>query len=48
MKEILKSKTMILFTVMVLGIVYMNSNQVQKLESSESVNNETLISANIN
>lgn len=48
MKEIFKSKTMILFMVMILGIVYMNSNQVQKLESRETVNNETLISANIN
>lgn len=36
MKEILKSKIMILFMVMVLGVVYTNSLQEEKLEERNS------------
>ena len=46
MKGLLKSKTMILFMVMVLGVIYINSAQVHKLESSKV--EESLISLNIN
>lgn len=36
MKEILKSKIMILFVVMVLGVIYMNSLHEEKLEERNS------------
>ena len=45
MKGLLKNKTMILFMVMVLGVIYINSAHVHKLESSKV--EENLISANI-
>ena len=49
MKDLLKSKTMIFFMVMVLGVVYFNSSHIHKLESStDNIASEGLISANIN
>ena len=45
MKNLLKSKTMILFMVLVLGVIYTNSVQVHKLESDS---NNTQVSQSIN
>jgi hypothetical protein len=43
MKEILKSKYLILFTVFVLGVTYFNSLKIEKLNNQNIENNEFII-----
>lgn len=47
MKDILKSKGMILFLVMVLGFLYMNTTSVQKMENNQKEEKDTYITMNI-
>ena len=47
MKQMIKSKVLMGFVVMVLGVTYINSANISKLETTES-NNETMIAMNIN
>lgn len=42
MKELFKSKTIILFMVVVLGLTYMNSNMSAKLDENTKDNNREI------
>lgn len=47
MKELLKSKIMIGFIVFILGITYIDSINVKKMEEDTKVSTDNLISMNI-
>lgn len=47
MKELLKSKIMIGFIIFVLGITYIDSINVKKMEENTKIANDNLISMNI-
>lgn len=47
MKEILKSKVLLLFIVMILGVTYISASNTNKLEENQKRSSENLIALNI-
>lgn len=47
MKEILKSKVLLLFVVMMLGVTYISASNTSKLEENQKMSEENLITLNI-
>ena len=47
MKELLRSKGMIVFVFLVFGFLYINTEMIQKMEIEETGRNDTYISMNI-
>ena len=47
MKEMLKSKVLVLFIVMMLGVTYISASNTNKLEENVKVSDKNLITLNI-
>ena len=47
MKEMLKSKVIIVFVLMVLGVIFIDSSITVKLEESTESHNSNVIAANV-
>jgi hypothetical protein len=47
MKELFKSKVMLGFMVFFVGFLFMNSNDIQKMEEGNKVKNDTYLVMNV-
>ncbi len=47
MKELCRSKGMMIFVILVLGFLYINTEMIQKMENEENGINDVYISMNI-